>query len=230
MAEPTEQSSKIISLDRYTLYSDSAAPNGRKARFVWSVREGAPRVTVFTNDPNDSDPKQMISAPLDPVTFMSIMDLINKVSVAKEETRFIVDCMIAVRDTEGKFIDKTVLGQLAVGRDGQGLVWISFIAEGRPKIKFFFTSNNMAIFKKADGTPMSEGEISALTAQATVRCLVPVMTSLFKEAAVEYSNRPKQPPRTGGSFQSKGGGAAYPSESTRTTKAEESFSNDDIPY
>lgn len=228
MAEPQEQSNKIISLDRYTLYSNSAAPNGRKARFVWSVREGAPRVTVFTNDPNDSDPKQMISAPLDPVTFMSIMDLINKVSVAKEETRYVVDCMVAVRDSEGKVIDKTVLGQLAVGRDGQGLVWISFIAEGRPKIKFIFTSNNMAIFKKADGTAMSEGEISALTAQATVRCLVPVMTLLFKEAAVDYSNRPKTPGRTGaGSY---GRNASSAIDRIPANKAEESLTDEDIPY
>lgn len=228
MAEPQEQPSKIISLDRYTLYSNSAAPNGRKARFVWSVREGAPRVTVFTNDPNDSDPKQMISAPLDPVTFMTVMDLINKASVAKEETRYVVDCMIAVRDSEGKMIDKTVLGQLLVGRDGQGLVWISFIAEGRPKIKFIFTSNNMAIFKKADGTPMAEGEISALTAQATVRCLIPVMTLLFKEAAVDYSNRPKTPGRTNGAFQSRSSATA--TDRVPSNRAEDALSDEDIPY
>jgi hypothetical protein len=228
MAEIQEQPSKTIFLDRYTLYSNSAAPNGRKARLVWSVREGTARIFVFTNDPNDSDPKQMISAPIDPITFMSIMDLINKVSVAKEETRYVVDCMIPVRDGEGKMIDKTTLGQLAVGRDGQGLVWISFIAEGRPKIKFVFTSNNMAIFKKADGTAMPEGEISALTAQANVRCLVPVMTLLFKEASVDYSNRPKTPGRTGAGSYSRNAPSTV--EKVRANKAEEALTDEDIPY
>jgi len=210
--------SRILSFDRYTLYSNVSNSNGRKARLVFSIREGMPRITVFTNDASDIDPKQMISVPVDPVTLISLFDFISKAAISKEESRTQIQCFIPVKDNDGKMIDKSMIGQIVAGKDSSGIVFISVIAEGRPKIKFEFNSGNYNVFKKADGSAMSESEASSMVALSTMKCLSHIYMIQFEKAIVDWSNRPK-------TEQAKG---SYTPKSSSIPNEESSFT--DIPY
>jgi hypothetical protein len=210
--------SRILSFDRYTIYSNVSNSNGRKARLVFSIREGLPRITVFTNDASDTDPKQMISVPIDPVALISLFDSIAKSAVSKEESRTQIECYIPVRGEDGKMMDKTMIGQIVAGKDSSGIVYISVIAEGRPKIKFGFNSGNLNVFKKMDGSVLSESEASSMVALSTIKCLNHIYMIQFEKAIVDWSNRPK-------TEQSKG---AYTPKASSTSKEDSSFN--DIPY
>jgi hypothetical protein len=208
----------ILSFDRYTIYSNVSNSNGRKARLVFSIREGMPRITVFTNDAADTDPKQMISVPVDPVALISLFDFISKAAISKEESRTQIECFIPVRGEDGKMIDKSMIGYIVAGKDSSGIVFISVISEGRPKIKFGFNSGNLTVFKKMDGSVMSESEASSMVALSTMKCLSHIYMIQFEKAIVDWSNRPK-------TEQTKG---AYTPKASSAPKEEATFT--DLPY
>jgi hypothetical protein len=156
--------------------------------------------------------------PVDPVTLISLFDFISKAAISKEESRTQVQCFIPVRDDSGKIVDKSLIGQIVAGKDSSGIVFISVIAEGRPKIKFEFNSGNFNVFKKADGSAMSEAEISSMVALSTMKCLTHIYMIQFEKAIVEWSNRPK-------TEQTKG---SYNSRVSSAQSEEVSFA--DIPY
>lgn len=219
MTEPTQP--KIISFDRYTLYAPAANANGRKARLVFSIRDGLPRITVFTNDAGDTDPKQMISVPVDPIAMISLLDQIVKAATAKEETRTAIECFVPVRAEDGKIMDRTIVGQIIVGRDGSGLTYLSVVAEGRPRIKFPFVSGTANVFKKADGSTFTESELSSMAAISTAKCLNHIYMIQFERSVVDWSNRPKEENKSG-----------YSGSSSQKSKPaqKETASFDDIPY
>lgn len=185
------ESTRILSFDRYTLFSQNANSNGRKARLVFSFANGFARITVFTNDASDIDQKQMIAVTLEPGVVMGLFDLISRVSSSKKEARYAIECFAPVKDADGRMMDKALQGQIVIGRDEDSFVWMSVFAEGRPKIKFVFASGNFSVFKNTDGSPMSEADVSSILAAATVRSLAAVYNIQFEKSAVEFSNRPK---------------------------------------
>lgn len=192
--------SRLISLDRYTLFASANNAAGRRARLVWSVRDGLIRATVFTNDPADSDPKQMISLPIDASVFGSLMDLVVRCARSKEETRFIADIFAPVRDDAKKIVDKSNIGQVLVGRDADGIVWMSLQVEGRPKVKCVFSPGNFVTFKKADGTEFAQNEASSLYAIGYTEMLRSTMNHLVAAGAQTYvpKSRDSNVPASGG--------------------------------
>lgn len=182
---------KIISFDKYTLYAPSAA-GVRKAKLVWGVRDGNPRIAVFTNDPADTTLNGVISAPMDPVTFYTYIELLKKAAAATSEIKYKLDCFTTRRDEEGKPGDKFLLSEVYVGKDSDGMVWVSVVAENRPKLKFVFSVSDWHKIYKADGTELSKGEYSSVATVATINALLPMYQYYMQKANDDYMARPKK--------------------------------------
>jgi hypothetical protein len=172
MSEELQQRPQIHDLNKIMMFTETPGAPGKRSKLAWSVRDGAPRLTVFTNDPKDQVNKGIMYAPMNPETFYAFMDLFEQVTKSPSGTKYKIDCLTSSRDQAGniKQDEKVLLSEIWFGKDDAGLIWLSCVAPNRPKIKFTFkVSDYHRIFK--DGNPLSESEASCLQAMATIRIL-----------------------------------------------------------
>ena len=174
-------------LEKFQLYTEAPGAPGKRSRLGYSSYRGAPRITVFTNVPNDSG-KGVINAPMNPETFIVFMNLLEAVARNPAETKNKIDCWTILRSTEGQEVnkEKTLLSEVYFGRDANGVVWISVTAPNRPRIKFDFKISDFHKIYKGDGTQLTEAESSTLQTLATVTALREIMMTHMSELAPPY--------------------------------------------
>lgn len=181
----------IIDLKRVMMFADTPGVEGKRSKLVWSVRDGHPRISVFTNDPKDTTNKGIISAPMNPETFYTFLDLIESSVKADGEIIYKIECLTAKRDAEGKvnYNDKVHVSDAYAGKDANGMVWISLVVPNtnRPKIKFNFKiSDYHKIYK--GGVPLTESEASCVQATATVNIVRAAFYPLVSTNSVVNGN------------------------------------------
>ncbi len=194
---------KIESFERYSMYAPTDRP--RKPKLSWAIRDGNPRVSVFTNDPNDTTNKGIITAPMDPITFMDLLDMLKKVAhSAPDSDPVYLDCRTSARDENGKPTGDIVpLSQVWMGKDKDGIVWISVFADGRPRIKFPFTMSPYHGIYKSNGTSLTPAEGSVLTAMSTAAVLDKIYGMYFENTCLnryvpQVKREGAEKPRSGG--------------------------------
>lgn len=181
------------------------APNatGQYASLQWSLVNNNPRITVYTNDANDTKDYGKISANLDAPTFFSFLTILKKAIDApigeKIELPIIENSNFIFPG--GKRSEKpVVVSRLIVGRDEDGTIWISVTAQGRPNIKFPFTSPEFHSLIRKNGEKISAGELSAIYASAYHSMLSSVMAHCLVSLYTE------PPPKDGQGGGNRGGG------------------------
>lgn len=188
MAEPQQQPRKsILDLERLSLFTPTPGAEGKRARLTFGIRDGYPRISVFTNDPNHSDGRGVLSAPMDGHTFYVFLDSLEEVIKHQGEVKHKIDCLTGIRNQEGRVIDKKLQSELWYGKDAEGHIWMSVLVSGAPKIVFKFNIYEYHFLYKPDGTKLTEAEASALAAKAMVRLLRDVFGSLLSKAYEEQA-------------------------------------------
>lgn len=188
MAEQDDRP-KIEELNKFSMFANLPGEGGKRPRLGWSVRDMNPRITVFTNSPADTVQYGIISAPMNPETFFVFLELLEKVALGPNDSKFKIECYTSTRQPDGTYADKTVQSELVFGKDPAGIVWLSVIAVNRPKVKFEFKIYDYHKIFNGDGTQMDESESSSLQALGVVKALKAIYAGL-----------------TGGLRQNKGGG------------------------
>ena len=163
--------------------------------------DGNPRFTVFTGDPDDApEIKGRISANMDVPTFYAVIEAIEMATTITlgQEYRYIVDNYSTTDDRGQRLEKKSKVSETIIGVDPQGRIFLSVTAEGRPKIKFQFGSNDWHHWRDAiTGEPVNEAQVSKLYAKGYVNFL---RTAIAATAVAEGAPAPKP------AFQRSGGG------------------------
>lgn len=162
---------RIQELNRYSMFTNAPGAEGKRSRLAFSIRDNNPRITVYTNVPTDTVSYGIIAAPMNPETFFVMLDLLKKIAVGENGNKHKIDCFTQYKDKEGKLQDRTLLSEVLIGKDDNGIVWISVVSGSRPKIKFEFRISDFHKLYKADGHQFSESESSVLEALAKVKAL-----------------------------------------------------------
>jgi hypothetical protein len=202
-AQAPVQEHQFKELDKFGMYTDAPGAEGRRSRLVFSSFRGNPRITVFTGVPNDSG-KGVINAPMNPETFLIFLNMLESTAKQTGEVKHKIACDTTVKTSDGETNQRTqqrmALSDIFFGKDAEGVVWVSVIAENRPKIKFEFTVSNFHRIYKGDGTQISKGEASSLQALATIDALRPIFIGHASELRPPYQPGMdgKSKPATGG--------------------------------
>lgn len=195
--EPREKN--ILDNRKLSLSAPVPGVQGKFAALVWSLeKQESPRITVYTNDPNDTKDYGMIKAPMDLATFMMLMALINKAIDAEPGFRDKVDNLNYIYPNGKKSEQPVLISETWVGKDKDGVMWILVSAKDRPKVKFEFQPSWFHVLVHGDGTVYSKAEASVLFARSYTRMLELLMTHL---AVIKYKPpepRPDQGQRGGG--------------------------------
>lgn len=182
------------------------APNakGKIASLVWGLSLNNPRITVYTNDPDDTVDGGRISANMDAPTFFALLKLISRAITSDSYFKDKVENKNHPRGTDGARSDTSVVvSNTIVERDNDGVISVSVVAPSRPIVKFVFGPSEYHNFIHKDGTPWSRAELSVIYAESYLTMLTTLMTAAMNSNYVEPVKRERP---AGGGFQRNGGG------------------------
>jgi hypothetical protein len=226
--KPAPREKNAFDNKKLNLTAPCPTAKGKMSSLVWGLFSNNPRITVYTNDPEDNTASKnygKISANLDGPTFFAFLDLLYKVVDHEGEYKDKVDNMNYIFPG-GKRSDRPVItSELWVGKDKEGVIWMSVAApasQDRPRIKFIFQSSEFHHWIHGDGTPYSAAEASKLYARGYVRMLENMMAQMM------VSNYVEPPPRDNTRGGNAGGGNRGPSGSGGGSDF--GSSEDDIPF
>jgi hypothetical protein len=175
-------------LEKFVMFTDAPGAPGKRSRLVWSSFKGNPRITVFTGVPNDSG-KGVINAPMNPETFLILMDLLKDLCQGTGEVKNKIACYTLMKGEAGapRSQEQTLLSDIYIGRDTEGIIWISVVVVNRPKIKFEFRISDFHKLYKGDGTQFTAAEASALQTRAYVNGVTGSLMSHMADLRPPYN-------------------------------------------
>lgn len=177
-AVETREQSLYRNFNKLSMFTPTPGVEGRRAQFTWSMRDGNPRIVVWTNHPEDNGGKGQIYAGFNAETFGMFIALFRKVIASPTPTKVKFDNYIAKYENDRATGDRTLGSELWFGKDESGFIWISLTAPERPKVVFKFgLSDWHNIF--IDGVQMSEAQASVLQAEVNLKTIEDVYNSVF---------------------------------------------------
>lgn len=181
---------------------------GKSAVLMLGWFDGNPRFTIFTGDPDDApDIKGRLSANMDVPTFYAVIEAIEAAANTEDgkEYRVIVENLSTTDERGQKLEKKTKISETIIGRGTDGRIFLSVIAEGRPKIKFNFGNSDWHHWRDAvSGEPLSQSHVSKTYALGYVNFLRSAI------AATVVTEGPPAPRAPFVPFNKGGGGGGKP--------------------
>lgn len=138
MTEAVDTPVKIVDFARLSLFTPTPGVEGQRSRLSFGTRDGNPRITVFTNDPRDTINKGILIAAMNPETFKAFCLLFKQVCESQGEIKHYVECYGSRWENNVKVENRVLTSTIWFGKDSDGIIWISIVADGRPKIRFNF--------------------------------------------------------------------------------------------
>lgn len=199
---------KKNALDHRKLNLSARNDQGKMASLIWGLYSNNPRLTVYTNVEGDRDNGRM-SANLDTRTFYSLLILLKR-AIEFKATAEVPDFKVKVNNQRPNFkpgggrpdgnVDES---ELWVGKDKEGVIFLAVTAYNRPKIKFPFIPSEYHQFFHGSGEQFSKSEASALSAEAYLELLKPMVAML---QVTEWKDPDEGKERRGGNGGGNNGG------------------------
>lgn len=144
---------KVKTIQFAALTLSKELDNGETATLCWKVRGIYPRIVVNTgnaiNDDKTVDYSKVIIAPFDYATMKTFLYYLYELTKAKQPVSYSVDCYNVVFKDGVKTNDIEVQATVTVGRDTDGINFITVTREGKMKVKFDLIPNpKWFVYKK----------------------------------------------------------------------------------
>lgn len=181
---------KPIVLDdkKFALYGQASEGGKGPPKLSFSVFRGNPAIIVFPNDPNDSESKP-IRAAMDLFSWGSFVSAVQNAITSEPGTQY------RIANKKGPpqkvFVETTTV----IGKDDEGVIYISVLAKDRAKKRFDIMPNRYTELLSADGNPMDRGQASQIFAAGFI--------DVLNNTVQHYCRERYEPPQQGGN---RGGG------------------------
>lgn len=197
---PAPRPKIVFDNKKLSLYSANA--QGKMASLNWGLVSNNPRITVYTNDPNDTIDNGKISANLDAPNFFAFLQILSNTAKSREDTKTKIDNLNFTWPGGTRSKEPTMVSSLIVGKEN-GVVYISVTAARRPAIKFEIATQEFHHYFHGDGTPYTKAELSTIMSLAYVNMLTPLMTIAMND---NYTPPKPREDNGGGGFGGNKGG------------------------
>lgn len=117
-----------------------------KSGLQWSIRQGFPRITVYTDsnilDENKNvDYSKVIIAPFDYVTMMMFLEYFEQIIKSDGDLKYTINCYNTVYKDNKKTDEVGLQASVVVGKDKEGVVYLAALEEGKKSLKFDLLPN-----------------------------------------------------------------------------------------
>ena len=164
---------RIIDFNRLSMWTPTPGVENKRARLSFGILDINPRISIFTNNPEDTIGKGIIPAPMNPETFFTFLMRLEMIAKGNPNAKEKIECF------QGK--ERVKVSDLIFGKDEEGFVWVSVIAANRPNIKFVFEMSDWHTIQRGDGSKFTPAECSVLEALAKIQLLRNVYTNFFAD-------------------------------------------------
>ena len=206
--QPTPRKKNALDSKKLNLVAPCPTAPGKRSSLIWGVYSNNPRLTVYTGDPEDSTERTgygKIAANLDTPTFFAFIEMLEASAKSTEECKQKIDNKGFTWFGGKRSEVPVVLNSLIVGKDAEGCVFISVVADNRPIIKFFIGPSESHALYHSTGKPFTKAESSSLYAIAYCQLLRNMVGNvLVSEYVEEVAKKPYNP--QGGNNNNQGGG------------------------
>lgn len=187
------------------LWGDKTSDDSKNPRLTFGFRDGRPRITVNTGVQGREG---MIVFAADVANMTAMMLYLHDVALGPADQQIINDSLSPVYMDNKPTAEKKVKGSLIVGKTKDGVVYITVIAEGFPKLVFPFKPSQYHIFRDASRAVIPAADLSvkmAIGYSEQVRNLI--TTAIYSHACEEYDSGARKLSSTENGGQEGGGGS-----------------------
>lgn len=223
---------KKIALDNIKLRLTAKSPVNEKsnASMLFGLVSNNPRITVYTGSEDEKD--RSIQANLDTPTMFAYLELLELLITAEPNTKYKVENKNFIFPGGKRSEAPVVVSELICGKDGNGVIWTSVVANGKPTIKFVFRPSTFHTLFNGDGSQLAPSKVSELY----VRGFVHILRSLYAHLSVTEYVVPE--PKGAGGGKSYGGnnGGGYNKSYGNNSgnngggRSSDTSMDDDIPF
>ena len=208
---------------------------GKVSSLIFGLINNNPRLTVYTNDPNDTADYGKIVAALDTPMFNALLEMLQEVINTPGTIKLGLRNKNYIYPKGQRSETPVVVSDVLVGRDETGVIWIAVTARNRPMINFQFINPEFHMFIDGDGNAMDKAKASNFTARAYLRLLSQMVNTLQVTDWIEPAPKPQRQGGGGGGGyggggQGGGGGSYGGGGGGGRAPAADAASGDDIPW
>lgn len=208
---------KIHDFEQFTLWTNTPDRPNFRSRMAFGERNGAARISVFTNFESGVKVLFVGMAPMIWMEFLRRFESVVKGPAGgKDRIENLDREPNAERTADPDAVRKVVRNTLWFGKDDAGVCWIAIEQPNVPNIRFKILSSAWHNFFKADGTKLTPQECSVAQTMALIESL--------KMAMAPYIARLRPP------FEKTAGGAQKTRAAGDPVKLEATTFDDDINY
>ena len=185
MAEKTRQ--RIVNLSTFDLLAKHPNEDNKVCRLVWGLASPYVLITVFINGSKG----ERITANLNLNSFNILMDELNKLASGENNKHVVLNCYSYKYNNETNKIipdSKYVSCKIYIGKNQEGICWISLIGENITKVVFNFVLSEFNELIKTDGTELTKSDLSCLAAKSISTTLPSMYTTMISNYYQNMNN------------------------------------------
>jgi len=179
---------KYYDISKLVIWADPEAndqTSNRRPRLVFGFRDGNPRISVYTGA-NGAD--SVISFPMDVPTVVTIAHFIKDMAKADHGSKVAVESLTTLYENNQPTTNKKLVSTLYIGKSKEGLVYLSVITEGKPKLVFTIKTSPFHKFMDSNKADISDNIISPIMANGIADLILNAVTNgMFKYTDEEYT-------------------------------------------
>ena len=195
-------SARIYDFEQFTLWTNTPTRPGFRSRLTFGERNGAARISVFTN--LETGPKVLFVGmhPQIWMEFLRRFEIIAKGQPgAKDKIENLDRDPNGEKTTDDTKLKTIVRNTLWFGKDENGVCWIGIEQPNVPNFRFTILSSVWHNFFKPDGTKITPQEGSAAQTVALIESLRQAMSSFIgriRRPMERNANAPKKQEKVAG--------------------------------
>ena len=161
---------RIHDLDQFTLWADTPERPNYRSRMTFGERNGAPRITVFTNFENTPKP---LWVGFHPMIFMMFLQQLGKVANGECGKALAIDNNDLAPGADKNAAEPATMlrNKLWFGKDNDGVIWLGVEQAGIKNIRFKLLPSGWHNFYKDGGIKLMPSEASLAYTMALIECL-----------------------------------------------------------
>jgi len=176
---------KYADLGRISIWGEELN-TGKRPRLAFGFRDGMPRAIVYTGEQGTNG---VITFGADALTFGSFLETLKQVVDGEPGTKFSVDSLLPANE-QGP---EKLLAVLHVGKTKEGVVYLSVISEGKPKLVFTLKPSPYHRYHDGSKNQIPDNVVSCYMGNALYKYLYNMVSQVTVDYMVEeYTYGPRE--------------------------------------
>lgn len=212
---------RFTDIDKIVIWAEGDE-NAKRPRLTFGFRDGNPRLVAHTGG---TGAEAMFAFPSDAPTMTYIFNMLKEIAVGEPGKKIAIESLTTLYENNQPTKNKKLVATLYIGKTNEGIVYMSVIAENKPKLVFTIKPSPYHIFRDSEKNEIPVSKISEkLSVGIADLCLNVLSDSVFQYSKELYvEGKRKQTVIKGSSSVS---AVTLPKQEHTELKAE----FEDIPY